>query len=98
MPSAFMLSVIILNVVAPFNLRYFLLQFPRGRTTISLSPFPIKVETFLRMNGIEYVNDYDYPYSPDKHKSPWITVNGEDVSDSQLVVEFLARKFGVESR
>jgi hypothetical protein len=36
--------------------------------------------------------------SPDKHKSPWITVNGEDVSDSQLVIEFLAKKFGIESR
>ena len=50
------------------------------------------------MNGIKYVNDFSYPYSPDKHKSPWITVNGEDVSDSQLIIEFLAKKFGIDLR
>ena len=71
-------------------------QFPRGASTLSLSPFPIKVETFLRVNGIKYINDFEYPYSPDKHKSPWITVNGEDISDSQLAIEFIAKKFGIE--
>jgi hypothetical protein len=46
-----------------FLFEIFVRQFRRGTTTISLSPFPIKVETFLRMNGIKYVNDFDYPYS-----------------------------------
>jgi len=29
-------------------------QFPRGKNCPSPSPFPLKVETFLRMNKIEY--------------------------------------------
>ena len=73
-------------------------QFPRPKTCLSLSPFPIKVETFLRITGIKYVNDFDFPYSPDTRKSPWITLNGEDISDSQIIVETLARKFGKDLR
>jgi len=63
-------------------------QFPRPGVIPNLSPFPIKLETFLRAMKIEYVSDFEAPMS-EKGKSPWITVNGEDVTDSQLSVEFL---------
>jgi hypothetical protein len=39
-------------------------QLPRARTSPSLSPFPLKFETFLRMAKIEYVNDFTTPMSP----------------------------------
>lgn len=39
-----------------------------------------------------------FPYSPDTQKSPWITIDGEEISDSQLIIEFLARKFGIDLR
>lgn len=68
-------------------------QFPRPGKIPNLSPFPIKVETFLRAMKIEYVNDFAEPMS-EKQKCPWITINGQDVSDSQLVVEFLTNKLG----
>ena len=31
-------------------------QFPRGKNAPSPSPYPIKVETFLRMNKIAYTS------------------------------------------
>ena len=68
-------------------------QFPRPGKIPNLSPFPIKLETFLRAMKIEYVNDFEEPMS-DKQKCPWITINGKDVSDSQLSVEFLMNKLG----
>eukprot|EP00092_Neocalanus_flemingeri_P041832 GFUD01045563.1.p1 GENE.GFUD01045563.1~~GFUD01045563.1.p1 ORF type:complete len:289 (+),score=100.67 GFUD01045563.1:119-985(+) len=68
-------------------------QLPRPGKIPNLSPFPIKLETFLRAMNIEYVNDFEEPMS-DKQKTPWITINGEDVADSQLVVEFLTDKLG----
>jgi len=66
-------------------------QFPRPGKIPNLSPFPIKLETYLRAMNIEYENDFEQPMS-DKQKCPWITVNGQDVSDSQLSVEFLTDK------
>ena len=67
-------------------------QFSRPTTSLSLSPYPAKLETFLRLAKIEYVCDYDYPQHPKTQKSPWITFNGQDVPDSQLSIEFLMKK------
>ncbi len=65
-------------------------QFPRGRTCPNGSPYPIKLETYLRMAGIKYENDFEEFMSP-KGKSPWITINGEDIADSQLAIEHLTK-------
>lgn len=39
--------------------------------------------------------DHEEPLGP-KGKTPWITLNGEDVGDSQMIIEKLAAKFGKE--
>ncbi len=65
-------------------------QFNKGLTCPSPSPFPIKLETFLRIAGIKYENDHEY-WRSKKGKSPWITVNGTDVADSQLIIEYLKK-------
>lgn len=67
-------------------------QLPRGKFTPSISPFPLKLETYLRMAGIRYENDFTEPKSLE-NKTPWITLNGEDVADSQICLELLADKF-----
>ncbi|TRY76585.1 hypothetical protein TCAL_00118, partial [Tigriopus californicus] len=68
-------------------------QFPRPKACLSASPFPIKLETYLRIAEIKYINDFEFPYHPQTHKSPWITINGEHFADSQLCIETLNRKF-----
>ena len=40
-----------------------------------------------------YVPDYEEQISS-KNKSPWITVNGVDVEDSQLSVDYLTDHLG----
>ena len=72
-------------------------QPPRPQGCLSLSPFNIKLETFLRVSGIKYVNDFVHYGQRSSGRTPWITVNGEDVCDSQLALEFLGRKLSKDS-
>jgi hypothetical protein len=49
----------------------------------------IKVETFLRMNKIEYTSDFKNFFGP-KGKCPWITdTKGRAVADSEMIIEHL---------
>jgi len=66
--------------------------FEPGKTCPNISPFVLKLETYLRFTGIPYEISTKKPFGP-KGKCPWITLNGENVGDSQLVIEFLNKKF-----
>ena len=67
-------------------------QFPRTSRAPNGSPFPIKVETFLRMNKLEYVSDFKNFFGP-KGKSPWITdSSGKPVADSEFIIQHLIRE------
>lgn len=63
-------------------------QMDRSRLCPNPSPFPLKFETYLRMANIEYISDFTEPMST-KHKTPWMTINGKDVADSQIGLEYL---------
>jgi len=67
--------------------------FPRPKTLPSASPFILKVETFLRMGHIKYEYDSTEPFGP-TGKAPWISLNGEHISDSEFIIEHLIAKFG----
>ncbi|XP_050691503.1 failed axon connections homolog [Eriocheir sinensis] len=66
--------------------------FPRGAACPNLSPFVLKLETYLRMAEIKYEVDYEEPFGS-KGKCPWITLNGEDLADSQFIMDYLGTKF-----
>ena len=68
-------------------------QFPRTRTCPNSSPFPLKLETFLRMADVEYKVEEKHFMSA-KGKSPWITMNGEDVADSEIAMEHITKVTG----
>lgn len=70
-------------------------QFARGKNMPSLSPFPIKVETFLRIAKIPYETDFDDPMGP-KGKCPWISYNDLDIADSQICINFLKKQFNID--
>ncbi|RUS85328.1 hypothetical protein EGW08_006929 [Elysia chlorotica] len=61
----------------------------------SLSPFCLKLETFLTLTKIPYVRSKEFAKSS-KGKVPWISYNGEEVADSQFCIEFVKSKFGVD--
>lgn len=71
-------------------------QVGRGPFAPSMSPFPLKVETYLRMAKIPHESDHKSGMSPDKGKTPWISYNNEDVSDSQICIEYLNKKLDVD--
>ncbi|CAG7728046.1 unnamed protein product [Allacma fusca] len=64
----------------------------RGKTVPNLSPFALKLETYLRMANIPYQVDDTFPFGP-KGKTPWVTLNGEHLADSQFILETLAKKY-----
>lgn len=72
-----------------------LFQLPPLDRAPSLSPFCVKVETYLRMTGIPYesVTMVDARKGP-KGKFPWIEDDGVRLGDSGLIVEHLKRTRG----
>ncbi|KAJ6640049.1 Failed axon connections like [Pseudolycoriella hygida] len=68
---------------------------PRGIHCPVISPFALKLETFLRMAKIPYQFDDEFPFGS-KGKTPWITFNGKHIADSQIIMEFLTKKFDVK--
>ena len=67
-------------------------QFERGTNMPNLSPFALKLETFLRMANIQYVVDTEEPQDR-RGKCPWITINGVELSDSELIIDYLMKHF-----
>ncbi|CAK9297907.1 unnamed protein product [Gordionus sp. m RMFG-2023] len=68
---------------------------PAGRNIPSLSPYVLKLETYLRMAKIPYKIDFSGIPSTEG-KNPWITYNGVDIPDSQGSIEYLKKKCGAE--
>ncbi|KAK3720482.1 hypothetical protein RRG08_058370 [Elysia crispata] len=63
-------------------------QYGAAPSVPSISPFVMKLETFLRVADIPYVNKFDRWPGP-KGKLPWIQYNQLAVPDSQMCIEFL---------
>ena len=70
-------------------------QFFPSELSVNASPPCLKLETFLRMTKIPYVNDYGFNFSK-KGKVPWIELNGQEISDSNFCIQFLTEEFQVD--
>lgn len=70
-------------------------QIGRAPYAPSLTPFAIKLETYLRMAKIPYENVHDRKRST-KGKFPWISYNGQTVADSAFCIDFINRKRDVD--
>jgi glutathione S-transferase len=60
------------------------------------APFPLKLETWLRMTGIRYEVAYAPPHEGPKQKTPWIVDGDERIGDSEIIIERLKRTRGVD--
>jgi len=67
-------------------------QMTRGRRAPTVMPFALKLETYLRMAGIPYENEFEEPFGP-KEKCPWITMNNTHYTDSTLIMDFIKDYF-----
>nr|XP_022317453.1 failed axon connections homolog [Crassostrea virginica] len=102
------LSILVLLVVLKFrrsNGRYPIRPFPRDMVLLhqcgkgphapSLSPFIMKLETFLKVAQIPYQIVRDYKMGP-KGKVPWMEYNGMVLCDSQLCMEYLIAELNLD--
>uniref|UniRef100_A0A914VX10 Glutathione S-transferase n=1 Tax=Plectus sambesii TaxID=2011161 RepID=A0A914VX10_9BILA len=74
----------------------YLYQFPRSTHMPSMSPFSLKLETWLRANDIKYEVRPTWTQRSSKGQIPFIELNGEHFADSQLIINMLSRKFNKE--
>uniref|UniRef100_A0ABD2WWU2 Failed axon connections n=1 Tax=Trichogramma kaykai TaxID=54128 RepID=A0ABD2WWU2_9HYME len=72
----------------------YLYQFPRTPLLPSLSSYCLKVETWLRLNGVKYENvDHKMKFRSKKGQLPFIELNGEETTDSKFILRELGQKF-----
>ncbi|XP_001606801.2 failed axon connections isoform X2 [Nasonia vitripennis] len=73
----------------------YLYQFPRTPLLPSLSSYCLKVETWLRLNGIQYENvDHKMKFRSKKGQLPFVELNGEEIADSTIILRELGQKYG----
>lgn len=73
----------------------YLCQFPLCPSVRTISPFALKLETWLRMNGIKYENIFSMKFSS-KGQIPFIELNGEEIPDSNIIIRRLKAEFGTD--
>merc|ERR1712242_66847 len=75
----------------------YLFQFTRSPQIPSISPFCLKLESWLKLHGIKYQNiDHKCKFRSRKGMLPFIEINGDEVADSNMIIETLAKKFDKE--
>lgn len=75
----------------------YLVQFPRAGCIPNLSPFCLKLETWLRIAEIPYSNiSNDFKKFSVKKQIPFIELNGRQVADSNFCIEHLTEAFNVK--
>jgi glutathione S-transferase len=67
-------------------------KFVPGYGLPDMSPFVIKLETYLRMAGLEYRSVISDSRKAPKGKFPYIEDDGRVIADSTLVIEYLEAK------
>jgi len=69
-----------------------LYQFNKFYNTSSMSPFCTKLETWLKINGLFYENNTKLLSGP-KGKLPYVEIDGKEIGDSSMVIEYLTNKY-----
>ncbi|XP_062607824.1 failed axon connections homolog, partial [Saccostrea cucullata] len=69
----------------------------RGPFAPSITPFAVKLETYLRMAKVPYQNEYDSGRNrSSKGKVTWIEYNGEEVADSEFCIKFINKTLNID--
>jgi glutathione S-transferase len=63
----------------------------------SAGPFAVKLLAWLELAGIPYQQVLeDNPRKGPNGKNPWIELDGELIGDSELIIELLSKRYGVD--
>ncbi|XP_062569153.1 failed axon connections homolog isoform X2 [Saccostrea cucullata] len=72
-------------------------QTGRGPFAPSLTPFAVKLETYLRMAKVPFQNEFDSGTNKSsKGKMTWIEYNGEEVADSEFCIKYINKTFNID--
>ena len=71
-----------------------LYQFAPAWDLPNLSPFCVKVETYLKMADLPYEVVHAIPPRAPKGQLPFIEDNGKRIADSQFIIEYLRHTYG----
>ncbi|XP_014271424.1 failed axon connections [Halyomorpha halys] len=75
----------------------YLFQFSRTPVIPSMSPYCLKVETWLRLAGLKYENvDHKMKFKSKKGLLPFVELNGEEINDSAVIIKELSQRFDKE--
>uniref|UniRef100_A0AC34GDE7 Thioredoxin-like fold domain-containing protein n=1 Tax=Panagrolaimus sp. ES5 TaxID=591445 RepID=A0AC34GDE7_9BILA len=73
-----------------------IVQYPRAACIPNMSPYSLKVETFVRWNKLPYHNvNNDFKNGSVKGLVPFIELNGRHYPDSGHIMEVLIREFSL---
>jgi glutathione S-transferase len=63
----------------------------------SAGPFAIKLLAWLELAGLPYEQAFeDNPRKGPKKKNPWIELDGERIGDSEIIINLLSRRHGID--
>jgi len=74
----------------------YLCQFPCSPKMRTISPFALKLETWLRLTGIQYTNVYTTTFSKSTKMIPFIELNGQEYADTSVIIEKFKQMFQVD--
>ena len=69
----------------------YLVQFPISPVIRSISPFALKVESYLRLKKVKYESVYSFKFSK-KGQIPYIELNGQQIPDSNIIIQELEKR------
>ena len=70
----------------------YMVQFPVSPHIRTISPFALKLETYLRLKKIPYDCIYTQRYKSVKGQIPYIELNGEQIPDSNQIIQELEKR------
>lgn len=79
----------------------YLFTFPNSPHIRNISPFALKVESFLRLHNIPFEVIGTFQFSP-KGQMPYIRLNSKEdgplIADSNFIIHFLSKKLGLDDK
>lgn len=73
----------------------YLVQFPTAPHCRTISPFALKLETWLRASKVKYEPVYSLKFSTATGQIPYVELNGEEMADSNVIISRLRQHFKV---
>lgn len=74
----------------------YLIQFPRAGCIPTISPYCLKLETWLRFTGLTFQNvSNEFTIKSERGQLPFIEVNGRQIADTSFIIAELTKLYNL---